>query len=91
MFRTLLIKSTSFFLCNELKEGYLSGALGEYIIPQRLEKNVPIPILMFRIFICIFLSSAWFGLGVRQNFVVCFCLSLPIIYQTILMKSKVNE
>ena len=34
MFRTLLIKSTSFFLCNELKEGYLSGALGEYIIPQ---------------------------------------------------------
>ena len=34
MFRTLLIKSTSFFLCNELKKGYLSGALGEYIIPK---------------------------------------------------------
>ena len=34
MFRTLLIKSTSFFLCNELKEGYLSDAFGEYIIPQ---------------------------------------------------------
>lgn len=34
MFRTLLIKSTSFFLCNELKKGYLSDAFGEYIIPQ---------------------------------------------------------
>ena len=67
------------------------GGYKQYIIPQRLEKNVPIPILMFRIFICIFLSSAWFGLGVRQNFVVCFCLSLPNIYQAILMKSKVNE
>ena len=27
-------EDTSFFLCNELKKGYLSGALGEYIIPQ---------------------------------------------------------
>ena len=27
-------EDTSFFLCKELKEGYLSGALGEYIIPQ---------------------------------------------------------
>ena len=35
MFRTLLIKLTSFFLCNELKKGYLSDAFGEYIIPQR--------------------------------------------------------
>ena len=34
MFRTLLIKLTSFFLCNELKEWYLSSVLGEYIIPK---------------------------------------------------------
>lgn len=62
-----------------------------YILPERFEDSVPIPIMMFRIFICIFLSSAWFGLGVRQNFVVCLVLSLPIIYQTTLMKSQQME
>lgn len=66
------------------------GGYKRYIIPQRHEKEVPIPIVMFRIFFCIFLSSAWFSLGVRQNFVVCFVLSLPIAYQAKLMKSKNN-
>lgn len=67
------------------------GGYKKYIIPQKHEKNVPIPIIMFRIFFCIFLSSAWFGLGIRQNFLVCFVLSLPIIYQATLMKNKRME
>lgn len=67
------------------------GGYKQYIIPKRHEKNVTIPIVMFRIFICVFLSSAWFGLGIRQNFVVCFVLSLPIIYQATLMTTKKKE
>lgn len=67
------------------------GGYRKYIVPRRHEKDVPIPIVMFRIFICVFLSSAWFSLGVRQNFVVCFVLSLPIIYQATLMKTKKKE
>lgn len=67
------------------------GGYKQYIIPKRHEKNVTIPIVMFRIFICVFLSSAWFGLGVRQNFVVCFVLSLPIIYQATLMTTNKKE
>ena len=34
MFRTLLIKSTSFFLCNELKKDIYLVLWGEYIIPK---------------------------------------------------------
>ena len=34
MFRTLLIKSTSFFLCNELKKDIYLVLWGEYIILQ---------------------------------------------------------
>lgn len=69
---------------------FLSG-YKKYIIPQKNEKNVPIPIVMFRIFLCVFLSSAWFALGIRQNFVVCFVLSLPIICQAVSMKNNRME
>ena len=57
------------------------GGYKKYILPKREETDVPIPIVMFRLFFCIFLASGWFGLGVRQNFTVCFMLSLPIICQ----------
>lgn len=67
------------------------GGYKQYIIPKKHERDVPIPIVMFRIFFCIFLSSGWFGLGIRQNFVVCFVLSLPIIYQALSLKSKISR
>lgn len=67
------------------------GGYKKYIIPKKHERDVPIPIVMFRIFFCIFLSSGWFGLGIRQNFVVCFVLSLPIIFQALSLKSKISR
>lgn len=67
------------------------GGYKKYMIPKKIEKEIPIPIGMFRIFICIFLSSGWFGLGIRQNFVVCFAMSLPMIYQVMEMKNNRKE
>lgn len=67
------------------------GGYKQYMIPKKNEKNTPIPIGMFRIFVCIFLSSGWFGLGIRQNFVVCFAMSLPIIYQVLKLQNNRME
>lgn len=67
------------------------GEYKRYMIPKKAEGAIPIPICMFRIFICIFLSSGWFVLGIRQNFSVCFAVSLPIIYQALVMKQITKE